>query len=177
MINEPLILPDSNNQGIAPLGFQQPQTTPLPDFGQMARNIIKNRAIDYVGKKVGLPALGTVLGLGQSFVNPLGLAAFGPAGVGIGALQNINQSIQGSTFGRSATIADYLAAKRAEKAAKRDYERDKQGDVQTVPAKIMNIQPTPQDIARGQIGEGGGGGMSANASTGTSAERGAALHG
>jgi len=171
MINEPLILPDSNNQGIAPLGFQQPQTTPLPDFGQIARNVVRNRAIDYVGKKVGLPALGTVLGLGQSVVNPLGLAAFGPAGVGIGALQNINQSIQGSTFGRSATIADYLAAKRAEKAAKKDYERDKQGEVKTYSI------PTPQDTRRGGQYEGQGGGMSSNASTGTSAERGAALHG
>ena len=173
MINEPLVLPNNDNQGIAPLGFQKPQTTPLPDFGQIARNVIKNKAIDYVGKKVGLPALGTVLGLGQSFVNPLGLAAFGPAGLGIGALQNINQSIQGSTFGRSATIADFLAAKRTQKAIARDEKRDLQDRIN----KGQFGTVTPQDAARGNQYEGGGGGMSANASTGTSAERGAALHG
>ena len=31
--------------------------------------------------------------------------------------------------------------------------RDPQGDIQTTPARIMNIQPTPQDIYRGGGGE------------------------
>ena len=46
--------------------------------------------------------------------------------------------------------------------------RDPQGDIQTTPARIMNIQPTAQDIARGQGGGGGGGahGMPGRAATG-----------
>ena len=46
--------------------------------------------------------------------------------------------------------------------------QDPQGDIQTTPARIMNIQPTTQDIARGQGGGGGGGahGMPGRAATG-----------
>jgi len=39
--------------------------------------------------------------------------------------------------------------------------QDPQGDIQTTPARIMNIQPTPQDIYRG----GGGGNQSSAAAT------------
>ena len=39
--------------------------------------------------------------------------------------------------------------------------QDPQGDIQTTPARIMNIQPTPQDIYRG----GGGGGNQSSAAT------------
>ena len=42
--------------------------------------------------------------------------------------------------------------------------RDPQGDIQTTPARIMNIQPTPQDIYRG----GGGGGNQSSAAATTS---------
>jgi hypothetical protein len=124
MINEPLILPNQqeDNKGIGAFGFM-PQPQPMPDLRQIAENIAKNQAINYIGKKVGIERLGTILGAQQAFGNPLGLAAFGPAGVGIGALQSANAAIQGSTFGRSGTIAEYLATKRQQK---REEAMDKQ---------------------------------------------------
>lgn len=151
--------------GIATLG---PEPVFIPDARTIAQNIIKQKALDTIGRKVGLPALGRVMGFDPLLSSTLGLSALGPVGLGIGALQNVNNRLQSSTFGRSATISSYLANKRAEKAAKRDFERDKQGDVRTVPARIMNIQPTAQDTARGQGGGGGGGnyGMPGRAATG-----------
>lgn len=117
MINEPLILPNQqeDNTGIGAFGFM-PQEQRMPDIRQIAENIARNQATNYIGKKIGLPALGRIIGGVQAFGNPLGLAAFGPAGIGIGALQSANAAIQGSTFGRSRTIAEYLAVKRQQKA-------------------------------------------------------------
>ena len=177
MINEPIIFPNQqdniNNTGIGTLGLTMPgPATQMPTLGEIAKNVAKTKALDYLGRKVGLEQLGSILGAQQAFGNPLGFTAFGPAAVGIGALQNFGRSLQNTTFGRSETISGYLAAKRAEKAAKKDYERDKQGEVTTYSI------PTPQDQRRGgQYEGGGGGGMSASQSTGTTAERGAALHG
>lgn len=148
MINEPLILPyqqdNTYNTGIGSLGLTMPEPAPqMPSLGEIAKNVAKSKAIDYIGRKIGIEQLGSILGAQQAFGNPLGLAAFGPAGVGIGALQTFGRGLQNTTFGRSETIADYLAAKRAEKAAKKDYERDKQGEVTTYSI------PTPQDTRRG----------------------------
>lgn len=119
MINEELILPyqqENNNTGIGSLGITMPGPTPqMPSLGEIAKNVAKTQALNYIGKKVGLERLGSILAQQQSFGNPLGLAAFGPAGVGIGALQSANAAIQGSTFGRSGTIAEYLATRRQQK--------------------------------------------------------------
>ena len=101
-----------------------PGPTPqMPSLGEIAKNVAKTQALNYIGKKVGLERLGSILAQQQAFGNPLGLAAFGPAGIGIGALQSANAAIQGSTFGRSGTIAEYLATKRQQK---REEAMDKQ---------------------------------------------------
>jgi hypothetical protein len=42
----------------------------------------------------------------------------------INALQNLNTQMQSSLFGRSATMSDYLAAKREQKAIQRKEARD-----------------------------------------------------
>ena len=58
--------------------------------------------------------------------------------------------------------------------------QDPQGDIQTTPARIMNIQPTAQDIYRGGDQYSGGTTKSSSGSKSggfNSAERGAALHG
>jgi len=55
--------------------------------------------------------------------------------------------------------------------------RDPQGDIQTTPARIMNIQPTPRDTYMGGGGGNNSGGFSGHGGYGSSAERGGALHG
>jgi len=122
----------------------------LPPMKEIAGNIIQDRVKNYALKKIGLDGLrGNVL---RGIVNPyVGLASFLPETVNpISALQNLNTQVQSSLFGRSATIADFLAAKRAQKAAERDYRRDTQGDIQTV---NVNRKPTAEDIYRGGGGE------------------------
>ena len=64
---------------------------------------VKGSAITSLGKAIGLPAFAAT-GLGIAFSPLTGLAA-------------LNNAIQNSTWGRSKTIAGYLAAKRAEKQA------------------------------------------------------------
>jgi hypothetical protein len=89
----------------------------LPPMKEIAGNIIQDRLKEYALRKVGLEGLkGNVL---RGIVNPyVGLASFLPENVNpINALQNLNTRAQSSLFGRSATMSDYLAAKREQKAA------------------------------------------------------------
>jgi hypothetical protein len=89
----------------------------LPPLKDIAGNIIQDRLKRYVLKKVGLEGLkGNIL---KGILSPqLALTSFLPDQVNpINALQNINTKMQSSLFGRSKTMADYLAAKREQKAA------------------------------------------------------------
>ena len=123
----------------------------LPPMKEIAGNIIQDRVKNYALKKIGLDGLrGNIL---RGISNPyVGLASFLPETVNpISALQNLNTQVQSSLFGRSATIADFLAAKRAQKAAERDYKRDTQGDIQTV--NVNRKKPTAEDYYRGEGGK------------------------
>ena len=89
----------------------------LPPLKDIAGNIIQDRLKSYVLKKAGLEGLkGNIL---KGILSPqLALTSFLPDQVNpINALQNINTKMQSSLFGRSKTMADYLAAKREQKAA------------------------------------------------------------
>jgi len=89
----------------------------LPPLKDIAGNIIQDRLKSYALKKVGLEGLkGNIL---KGILSPqLALTSFLPDQVNpINALQNINTKMQSSLFGRSKTMADYLAAKREQKAA------------------------------------------------------------
>ena len=73
-----------------------------------------------------------------------------------GGIRSLNQKIQQSDFGRSKTLVDYFDRKKRRKETDFLGSDDPQGDIITYdPAKtrnrkrIMNIQPTNQDIARG----------------------------
>jgi len=55
--------------------------------------------------------------------------------------------------------------------------QDPQGTINTTPARIMNIQPTPRDTYMGGGGDNNSGGFSSHGGYGSSAERGGALHG
>tara|TARA_Y100000289_G_C3838681_1_gene107390 strand:+ start:30 stop:566 length:537 start_codon:yes stop_codon:yes gene_type:complete len=160
-----------NNLGDRPVVFPSPT--------EIAKNIAKQKAIEFGAAKLGLPEIaGTILGGNALYSNPLGLAAFGPAGLGIGALAGASSNMQSSLFGRSATIADYLQAKRNEKIANQVANRGAMKQNRAMSEQLLKTPVTNQDAYRGgQYQGGGGGGMSANVSTGTSAERGAALHG
>jgi len=88
----------------------------LPPLGDIAKNIALDRAKNYAIKKIGLEGLaGNVV---KGLFPQIGLASFLPENVNpINALQNLNTQFQSSLFGRSKTMADYLAAKREQKAA------------------------------------------------------------
>ena len=145
----------------------------LPPMKEIAGNIIQDRLKEYALRKAGLEGLkGNVL---RGIVNPyVGLASFLPENVNpINALQNLNTRAQSSLFGRSATMSDYLAAKREQKAAE-----TLQRQMQTAVAD--------QERAMAQRAISGGQGQSipdrnrgqvATSSGFSSKERGAALHG
>ena len=145
----------------------------LPQIKDIAKNVLVDRAKSYALKKIGLDGLkGNIL---KGIVNPyVGLASFLPENVNpIGALQNLNTQVQSSLFGRSKTMADYLAAKREQKAAQ-TLERQLQtavADQERVMAQRAITGGQDKSIPdrnRGQV----------TSSPGfSSKERGAALHG
>jgi hypothetical protein len=145
----------------------------LPPIKEIAGNIIQDRLKNYALKKIGLEGLkGNVL---RGIVNPyVGLASFLPENVNpIGALQNLNTQVQSSLLGRSKTMADYLAAKREQKAAQ-NLQRQLQtavADQERAMAQRVISGGQEQSIPdrnRGQV----------TSSPGfSSKERGAALHG
>ena len=127
MVNEPLV-------GIAPLVEQE--KLPLPDLKQVAGNFLKNKAIEYGAKKLGLDAakaswIISVLGMGSNVFAPL---------AAISALT-----------GKSLGISQYLANKRAQKQmAKTENMLESR-----VLSNELAGQITPQDIiddrGRGQM--------------------------
>ena len=118
----------------------------LPPLKDIAFNILEDRAKNYVINKVGLKGLqGNIL---KGIVNPyVGIASMMPGNINpINALQNLNTQMQSSLFGRSATMSDYLAAKREQKAIQREEARDLQQRIQA--GQFGSNIPTPQDEAR-----------------------------
>ena len=114
-------------------------------------------------KDLALKGATGILGL----INPaLGFFARGLKGIG-----SLNDRIQQSDFGRSKTLKEFLDKRRARKAAEEAAARD------AMRASVRNLQSR---IDRGDFGGGeggGGGGFQGHGGYGTSAERGAALHG
>lgn len=144
----------------------------LPPLGDIAKNIALDRAKNYAIKKIGLEGLaGNVV---KGLFPQIGLASFLPENVNpIGALQNLNTQVQSSLFGRSKTMADYLAAKRQQKV------------MQNIERQTANAV-ADQERAMAQRAISGGQGQSipdrnrgqVTSSPGfSSRERGAALHG
>ena len=148
----------------------------LPPLKDIAFNILEDRAKNFLIKKAGLSGLkGNIL---KGIVNPyVGIASMMPGNINpINALTNLNTQMQSSLFGRSKTMADYLSAKREQKAAE-TLQRQQQNaiaDQQRMEQMrmIQNAQGGQDrsipDRNRGQV----------TSSPGfSSKERGAALHG
>ena len=126
----------------------------LPDFKTIGGNIIKNYALNQIGKKIGIEALGSTM-LGTA-VNPL---------VGISALT-----------GRSGLISNYLQNKRMQKQIMSDQRRNQ---IKQIQERLNNESSSTGD--RGRNDRPGGANQSAPSTTSRSgidsSERGAALHG
>jgi len=143
----------------------------LPTPREFGKNFIKQQAINYLGEKFGLPAVVTnILGSKMLTGNVLGMTPFAPLAMMGSGLASLNTRAQSSLFGRSATMSDYLAAKRQQKAIQREEVRDLQQRIDA--GQFGSNTPTPQDQGRtGQY-------SSSNSYSGQSSkERGAALHG
>ena len=128
--------------------------TTLPDFRTMGRNVIRNVALNKLGEKIGLEALGsTVFG---TAISPL---------VGISALT-----------GRSGLISNYLENKRMQRQVMADQLRS---DIQQIQQRLNNQGSSEGDRGRGD--RPGGANQSAPSSPSRggfdSSERGGALHG
>ena len=118
----------------------------LPPLKEIALNILEDRAKNYVINKAGLKGLqGNIL---KGIVNPyVGIASMMPGNINpINALTNLNTQMQSSLFGRSKTMADYLAAKREQKAIQREEVRDLQQRIDA--GQFGSNTPTPQDQGR-----------------------------
>lgn len=103
------------------------------DPKQIAGNILKNQAIKFASRKLGLGQIGqNVLGSMIGYSVP-----FAPLAA-VSALT-----------GASSGIANVLRNKRVEKAIMRDVNRDKQGDINIVDQRIANMQPSARDTAMG----------------------------
>jgi hypothetical protein len=177
VVDQPMVNQDLN---ITP----QPGPVVLPTLKEITTNIAKDRIRNYALKKIGTEGLKSkVLGKALDFVIPgnqfVGLASLasglmgGPEINPMGAIQNINTQMQSSLFGRSKTMADYLAAKREQKASE-TLQRQMQtaaADQQRAMAQKAISGGQGQSIPdrnRGQV----------TSSPGfSSKERGAALHG
>jgi hypothetical protein len=180
VVDQPMVNQDIN---LTP----QPGPVMLPTLKELATNVAKDRIRNYAIKKIGTEGLKSkVLGKALDFVIPanqyVGLASLasglmgGPEINPIGAIQNINTKMQSSLFGRSANMANYLSAKREQKAAE-TLQRQQQNaiaDQQRMEQMrmIQNAQGGQDrsipDRNRGQV----------TSSPGfSSKERGAALHG
>ena len=157
VVDKPMVNQDLN---LAPEGGIN-----LPPIKEIAGNVIQDRVKNYALKKIGLDGLrGNIL---RGIVNPyVGLASFLPENVNpISALQNLNTQVQSSLFGRSKTIADYLAAKRAQKSIQRESVKDLQDRIDK--GEFGSTKATPQDTRRsGQYTGGDGGGKSSSKSGG-----------
>jgi len=121
----------------------------LPDFRTVGANVMKNVALNEIGKRVGLENLGSTM-LGTS-INPL---------VGISAL-----------VGRSGLISNYLQNKRMQKQM---MSQQRKNEINKVQQKLDNQSTSSRDDYMG-----GGGAPTSTGSPASfdSAERGAALHG
>ena len=141
VVDQPLAM--GGGEGLTPMGLQNNSFTDtgtqLPDFKQIGKDILIDQAKKQFMKKAGLEGikgnvLASVLGTSPlSLTNPIG-AAFT-----FGSL--LPDSVKG--------IAGLLRGKRASKAIQKDIARDSQGDITTYDIKTANIQPTPQDLGRG----------------------------
>jgi len=135
----PILLPEGENNMIDP---NPPIQFPSPSV--ILKNIAKQKAFETVGRKVGLPALGTVLGMNSLYSNPLGIAALGPIGIGLGAL--------------SSGIRNKYIAYKNFKAINREATKDLQNRIDK--GQFGSVKPSNQELQKTTQYEGDGGGGS-----------------
>jgi hypothetical protein len=141
-------------QGVGSFGIANEEDVEQVEYLPGQTKSIRDRV-----KDLALKGATGILGL----INPaLGFFARGLKGIG-----SLNDRIQQSDFGRSKTLKDYLQARRDRKAAE---EAARRGSIKELQARIDR-----GDFGGGEGG--GGGGFQGHGGYGTSAERGAALHG
>jgi len=134
---EPDLLVPGEEQ-LTPMGIEPllPRNEKDLNLRTLAKNVIKNKALDYAAGKLGMNAAQAtgiigLLGMGANIFSPLAAAS--------------------ALTGRSLGISQYLANKRAQKEMRQKRINDPQGDVVTYPTGIMQMQPTNQDKGRGSI--------------------------
>jgi hypothetical protein len=123
-------------QSVEPVGIVPllPEGNKGIDIRSAVTTAARNKLLELAASKAGLNenitrGVAGLLGVGSNMFAPLAVAS--------------------ALTGRSLGISDYLSNKRTQKAIARNNREDPQGTINTVPTKIMNMQPSAQDIARG----------------------------
>ena len=146
----------TSNESLQPMGIAPlvDEGMSLPDFRTIGGNIVKNIALNKIGEKIGLEALGSTM-LGTS-INPL---------VGISSL-----------VGRSGLISNYLENKRMQKQVISDQKRN---DIQQIQQRLDSQGSSEGDRGRGDRPGGASQSAASSSSRGSfdSSERGGSLHG
>jgi len=142
-IGLPRLLPQEDN-----VFEPNPRDINFPAPMEVFKNIAKQKALETVGKKIGLPALGQVLGMNALYSNPFGMALLGPVGAGISSLfGGIKQKF--ANYKNQKNIARESNKNLQERIDKRQF-----GSVTQTP---QDFQKTNQYTAPDGQGNGGGG--------------------
>jgi hypothetical protein len=146
--NEPIGLPLLLNQEGDGMNQQGSGTINFPAPMEVFSNIAKQKAFETVGRKVGLPALGQVLGMNSLYANPFGMALLGPVGAGISSLfGGIKQKFE-----------NYKNQKNIARESNKDLQdRIDKGQFGSVTPTPQDFQKTNQYTAPDGQGDGGGG--------------------
>ena len=133
-----------------PFGIAAVQSQPGFENYTPSTQGIEPMAANYVMDKLGLEGIkrnvvGSMIGTNAlSFSNPLGMAI------------TAGTMMSGSTLPDAVKgIAGMLRGKRLAKNIQKNVDNDKQGDITTYNMKTATMQPTPQDLGRGQNNDGG----------------------
>jgi len=129
--------PGLANQALQPMGLIDEKPSRLPDFRQMAENVVEDQVKNYIVKKIGLEGIkGNILNSVMG-VNPYvqGIATLGSA-----------------LTGNSLNMSNLLAQKRAEKVYERNQRRvqsdlNKQ-QIQAIQQRLDSEPVSNQDQAR-----------------------------
>ncbi len=145
--------PGLANQALQPMGLIDEKPSRLPDFRQMAENVVEDQVKNYIVKKIGLE------GIKGNILNSV--MGTNPYVAGIAALGGVGSALTG----KSLNMSNLLAQKRAEKVYEMNQRRVQsdlnKSQIQAIQQRLDSQTPSSEDVARGgSSGQTGGGGTS-----------------
>ena len=132
--------PGFANEELQPMGLVDDKPSRLPDFKQMAENVIEDQVKNYIVKKIGLE------GIKGNILNSV--MGTNPYVAGIAALGSVGSALTG----KSLNMSNLLAQKRAEKVYEMNQRRVQSDlnnqQIQAIQQRIDSEPVSNQDQAR-----------------------------